>query len=124
MTILFACRHQLRDQRRICQTWQQADKFAETHGYGCSRLWNATRQKWQEHDNEASCAIAETFRRSYAAVEVATRAAKCEQCGQSISKGTLRLAKNILSKGKARFPTHVAATPVGPFLATRLLISF
>ena len=47
------------------------------------------------------CAVAETFRTSYAAVEVATRAPKCEQCDQSISKGALRPVKNTMVKGRA-----------------------
>ena len=57
------------------------------------------------------CTVADTLRTSYAAVEVATRAAKCEQCGQSIGKGMFRFAKNILFKGRAtkRFPTSHAA---------------
>ena len=57
------------------------------------------------------CTVADTLRTSYATIEAATRAAKCEQCGQSIGKGMLRLAKNILFKGRAkkRFPTSHAA---------------
>ena len=47
------------------------------------------------------CAVAETLRTSYAAVEVATHAPKFEQCGQSINKGTLRLVKNAMIKKKA-----------------------
>ena len=39
-------------QRTFCPKGKP-DLFAETHWYGCSRLWNTTHQNWQEHDNEA-----------------------------------------------------------------------
>ena len=83
--------------------------------------WNPEKKKWYAPSGcdiarfsdlgVLPCTVADTLRTSYAAVEVATRAAKCEQCGQSIGKGMLRLAKNILFKGRAteRFPTSHAA---------------